>query len=69
MPTKATLAQLARLAVLTLGAIGLYFAAMPSLQDSYVASILAGLAFVVLAPLILDHVGVDSRSRRHGRRE
>jgi hypothetical protein len=69
MPTKTTMAQLARLTALIVGAIALYFAAMPALQDSYVASILAGLAVVVLAPLVLEHVPSDRRSRSRRRRD
>jgi len=56
------LEPLARIALLLGATSGLYRLAMPLVQDRYVAAILGGLVFIILAPLLLDQ-GRASGSR------
>lgn len=64
MPGPQIREQIVRAAILLLATGGLYLLVMPRLEDRYVAGILAGLFFIMLAPLLLEQAPT-SQSRRH----
>ncbi|UYY58078.1 hypothetical protein [Sphingomonas sp. S2-65] len=69
MSGKAALGQIARVAVLLALGAAFYLETMPVVKDSYVASMLGALVFIILAPLVLDHLGSRRGGRTRGERE